>query len=100
MTKRTTKPNIDIPHVAKLANLSLTTEEEKIFGGQLTKILDYIAKIEKANTANVEPTYNVSPNKNTMRKDKPGACLTPEEALQNAANTKNGQFVTKGVFEE
>ncbi|MDO8487635.1 MAG: Asp-tRNA(Asn)/Glu-tRNA(Gln) amidotransferase subunit GatC [Candidatus Curtissbacteria bacterium] len=89
---------IDIDHVSKLANLPLPDEQKRIFASQLTKILDYIEKIEKADTKNVEPTFNVTPNKNVTRKDTAGTCLTQDEALQNSKNTKNGQFVTKGVF--
>ncbi|MEX2028550.1 MAG: Asp-tRNA(Asn)/Glu-tRNA(Gln) amidotransferase subunit GatC [Candidatus Curtissbacteria bacterium] len=92
-------PKIDISHVAKLASLPIGKDQEKIFEDQLTKILDYINQIEKADTKNVEPTYNVSPNKNVTRSDNPSNCLTQDEALQNSKNTKNGQFVTKGVFE-
>ncbi|MBI2012302.1 Asp-tRNA(Asn)/Glu-tRNA(Gln) amidotransferase subunit GatC [Candidatus Curtissbacteria bacterium] len=111
MTKKTTKRNgerstinnqrskIDISHVAKLANLPISEKEEKLFTQQLTKILDYIDQIEKADTKSVSPTYNVSPNKNVAREDLPADCLTQDEALKNAPNSKNGQFVTKGVFE-
>lgn len=90
---------IDIDHVSKLASLPIPDDQEKIFANQLTKILDYIEKIEKADTKSVEPTFNVAPNTNVTRKDTAGACLTQDEALQNSKNTKNGQFVTKGVFE-
>lgn len=86
--------------IAKLANLDLSGEKMNQLGGQLILILDYIDQISKASTEGVDPTYNnVSPNKNVTRGDNPGACLTQEEALQNSTNTKNGQFVTKGVFE-
>lgn len=90
---------IDIDHVSKLANLPIADDQKRIFASQLTKILDYVEKIEKADTKNIEPTFNVTPNINATRKDTAGACLTQDEALQNSKNTKNGQFVTKGVFE-
>lgn len=94
------KVKIDISHVAKLANLPVSEKEKEIFTSQLTKILDHIDKIEKADTKTVDPTYNVSPNTNITRADNPNKSLTQDEALQNSANTKDGQFVTKGVFEE
>ena len=90
---------IDINHVAKLANLDLSEKEKETFGKQLTQILDYVNQIESADTKNTEPTFNVSSNKNIQRQDTAGKSLTQEEALQNAKTTKNGQFVTKGVFE-
>ena len=104
MTNKPSKANnqrskIDISHVAKLASLPISGEETKTFSGQLTKILDYIDKIEEADTSNVEPTYNVSSNTNITRADIQSTSLTQDEALQNSATAKNGQFVTKGVFE-
>lgn len=92
-------PKIDIDHVSKLASLPIPEDQKRIFSNQLTKILDYIEKIEKADTKNIDPTFNVTPNTNVTRKDSAGACLTQDEALQNSKNIKNGQFVTKGVFE-
>ena len=89
-----------VKKVAKLASLPIEDNQTEVFSSQLTKILDHIDQIEKADTNSVDPTYNVSPNINSLRKDDPSKSLTQEEALQNAPNPpKNGQFITKGVFE-
>ena len=95
---RNSKSGIDIDHVAKLANLNLAKEEKKIFEKQLSQILDYITQIESVDTKNVQPTFNVSTNKNITRSDIVSQSLSQKETLQNAKATKNGQFVTKGVF--
>lgn len=105
MTNKLLKSNhqrakISISHVAKLANLPISEKESEIFTSQLIKILDYIDKIEEADTTNIEPTYNVSSNKNITRADNSSTSLTQKESLQNARQSKNGFFVTKGVFEE
>lgn len=94
------RAKIDISHVAKLANLPISEKESEIFTSQLIKILDHIDKIEEADTENIEPTYNVSSNTNITRADNPSTSLTQNESLQNAKQSKNGFFVTKGVFEE
>lgn len=94
------QPKIDINYVAKLASIDLTDQEKKTFEKQLTQILDYVAQIEFIDTKNTEPTFNVSTNKNITRPDEIGTSLTQEEALSNATSTKNGQFVTKGVFDK
>lgn len=94
------RSKIDISHVAKLASLPISHEETKTFSEQLTKILEYIDKIEEADTPNIEPTYNVSSNTNITRADNPSTSLTQKESLENAPQSKNGFFVTKGVFEE
>lgn len=92
---------IDVKKVAKLANLPLTPSEEEKYSEQLSKILDYIEQLNQVDTSDVEPTYNVSGLSNVMARDEVGDCvITPEEALQNAPQKKDGFFVTKGVFEE
>lgn len=94
----TTNAKIDIDRVAKLANLDLTAEEKNIFSKQLKGILKYVEVIEKVNTVNTEPTFNISPSKNVTRKDIVGTCLTQEKTLANASSKKDGFFTTKGVF--
>ncbi len=88
-----------VKHVAKLANLPLTSKEEEKYSEQLSKILDYIEQLNKVNTSNVEPTFNVTGQNNVMREDTTAGCLTQEEVLQNAPKEKNKMFETKGVFE-
>ncbi len=110
------KPKIigffDSKKVARLANLPLTSEEEEKYSEQLSKILDYIEQLNKVDTKDVEPTFNVSGQANVMRKDTMDVCLPQEDALSNAPQKKNavparlaakravrqGFFVTKGVF--
>lgn len=90
----------EVKHVAKLANLPLTDQEEELYSEQLSKIIDYIDQLNSVDTSNVEPTYNVSGQNSVMRKDSIGESLSQDEALRNASNHKNGFFVTKGVFKD
>lgn len=90
---------INVKHVAKLANLPLTSEEEEKYSNQLSKILDYIEQLNKVDTSNVEPTFNVSGQSNVLAEDKLGECLSEEDALSNASQRKADFFVTKGVFD-
>lgn len=89
-----------VKHVAKLASLPLSEEEEKLYSDQLSKILDYVDQLNQVDTSGVEPTYNVSGNRNITQRDLVGKSLTQKEALKNAAREKDGFFVTKGVFGE
>lgn len=90
---------VNVKHVAKLANLPLTEEEEEKYSEQLSKILDYIEQLNKVDTLNVQPTFNVSGQSNVMREDKISTCLPQDEVLSNASKKQNGFFVTKGVFD-
>ena len=88
-----------VKHVAKLANLPLTAEEEDKYSRQLSQILDYFEQLNQIDTSNTEPTFNVSGQSNVLREDTTAVCLSQEEALSNAPKKKNGMFETKGVFE-
>ena len=91
---------IDVKKVAKLANLPLSDEEEEKYSKQLSKILDYVEQLNKVDTENIEPTFNVTPNHNVMREDEVDKSLSQEEVLLNVPQTKAGFIGTKGVFEE
>lgn len=99
-TSNSSKSEINIQRIAKLANIPISTSEEDLFNEQLKEIIDYIDQIEKgANTSKVEPVFNVSPNFNVLRPDVTQSSLKQEEALANSVSIKDGYFVTKGVFE-
>lgn len=89
-----------VKHVAKLANLPLTSDEEEKYSEQLSKILEYIEQLNQVDTKDVEPTFNVSGAFNKFRTDETSASLPQEEALSNAPKKEKGFFVTKGVFNE
>ena len=92
---------IDVKKVAKLANLKLSEDEEAKYSAQLSKILEYIDKLNEVDTSDVEPTYNATGLSNVMRPDEVGDCtISSEEATKNGSQVKDGYFVTKGVFEE
>ena len=90
---------INVSHVAKLAKLPLSEDEEKKYSEQLSKILDYIEQLNKVDTSEVEPTFNVSSQINIMGEDKTNACLSQQEALTNAPKKTEEFFVTKGVLQ-
>ena len=66
---------MDIAHVAKLANLPLTSNEEKKFRPQLERILDYVSQLQKMDISNVIPTSQVTGNINATRDDQTAPCL-------------------------
>ncbi len=88
-----------VKHVAKLANLLLTEEEEEKYSEQLSKILEYIDQLDSVDTSGVEPTFNVSGQENVMRKDETIPSLSQDDVLSNAPKKQNEFFVTKGVFD-
>ena len=92
--------NIDVDHVARLARLTLTTEEKARIGEQLAKILTYIDTLNRLDTEGVEPTTHAVPVVNVMRDDEVGPCLPPDEALANAPDRVDGFFRVPRIIED
>lgn len=91
---------INVPHIAKLANLTLTDEEIKKFEKQLSEVLDYVKKLEEVDTKDVIETSQVTGLENVLREDKPSTSLTAEEALTNAPSKHNNFFQVKGILDQ
>lgn len=94
ITRQTTE------HVAKLARLALSKEEEEQFTEQLDAILTYVEQIGDLDTDSVEPMTYPVPMKSIMRDDVVEPSLSPEEALANAPQTHSGMFKVPRIIEE
>ncbi len=90
---------IDVKHVAKLANLTLTSDEEQEFEKQLEDILSYFEKLREVDTSGVEETSQVTGLESVVREDVPMNCeLTQEESISGSKSTHNGLFKVKGIL--
>lgn len=92
-----TKQEVD--HVAKLARLELSEQEQEKFTDQLSNILTYVEKLNELDTAGVEPTSHVLDIKNVMRNDVPAASLPQERALANAPDKAAGHYKVPKIIE-
>ena len=80
-------------HVARLARLELTEDEQERMSEELSKVLDHIEKIaELGDLADVEPTSHVVAVENVLRADEPRPSLPPETALAQAPDVDRGGF--------
>ena len=91
---------IDIEHVAKLANLPLDKKRLEILGKQLTETLLYIDRLSEIPTEKVEPTSQVTGLTNITRDDSVAASLSQEAAVGNAPETHKGYTVVDAILEE
>jgi len=91
--------NNDVQHVAKLARLNLTSEEEQTLTGQLNAILKYAEKLNELDTENIEPTTHVLHVSNVMREDETKESLSIEQVMSNAPEEEDGQFKVPAVME-
>ncbi|MEA3463538.1 MAG: Asp-tRNA(Asn)/Glu-tRNA(Gln) amidotransferase subunit GatC [Patescibacteria group bacterium] len=90
-----------IKHIAKLARLELTEKELKIYGSQLSDVLNYIDQLQKVNVADVEPTAQVTGLANVFREDKVEEWdkQEAENALKQAPELEDRQVKVKRVLE-
>lgn len=58
-----------VKHIAKLARLSLTEEEEERYASELSQILAYVETLQELDTKGVEPMVGAIEFKNVMRED-------------------------------
>ncbi len=90
---------IDVKHIAKLANLPLSEEEEKKFEKQLEETLEYIDSLNEVDTSKTSPADNVTSLQNVTREDEVRPSLSQEDALKNAKSTYKGFFKVKGILQ-
>lgn len=95
------KTIIDVSHVAKLANLPLTSNLKSQLESSLGQVIDLVNHIQKLDTTGVEPTSQVTGLVNVLREDKvdPSRILTQEQALSNAKSQHNGYFMVDAILE-
>jgi aspartyl-tRNA(Asn)/glutamyl-tRNA(Gln) amidotransferase subunit C len=91
---------INVKHIAQLANLPLTQDEEKKFEKQLNETLSYIEELNELPTENVAPTYQVTGLENITREDVAAPSLSQAEATGNAKKMHNGFFIVDAILEE
>ena len=82
----------EVLHIARLANLEFTDSEYDQFTRQLNEFLDFVAKLEQLDTSEVEPTAQIADSSSTLREDRAGGSIDPEEALANAPDAESGLF--------
>lgn len=59
----------DILHLAELSNFSISEEEVKRLGEDLSGIVRYISQLDELDTDGIEPTYQVFEMENVWRDD-------------------------------
>lgn len=89
----------EVKKIAKLARLRLTEAEVALYGGQLSKILDSMTELSKADTSKVAPTTSVLGAVNVMREDAPAPFADTEALLANSPDRDGPYFKVRKVIE-
>ena len=89
----------EVEHVAKLARLELSEQEQEKLTDQLSNILTYVEKLNELDTGGVEPTSHVLDIRNVMREDRGAPSLVQERALANAPDKAQGHYKVPKIIE-
>lgn len=90
----------EVEHIANLARIELTKEEEEKMGEELEAILDFVGKLGEVNIWDIEPVTGGTDLVNVMREDKEEKPLGDAESLVVASPMKEKGFVeVKAVFQ-
>jgi aspartyl-tRNA(Asn)/glutamyl-tRNA(Gln) amidotransferase subunit C len=90
----------EVQEIAQLARLELTAGELERYRGQLSAILDHVARLADLDTADIPPTSSVLPPETTLRPDQPRPGLGADVVIANAAESADDQFKVPPVFDE
>ena len=91
--------NSTVKKVAKLARLKVDAKEEQNLKNELNNILEWVDKLQKVNTDNIDPMLSVSNEPMPMREDMVTSKLDNKQILSNAPEKKAGFFVVPKVVE-
>ncbi|PWK78060.1 aspartyl/glutamyl-tRNA(Asn/Gln) amidotransferase subunit C [Mucilaginibacter oryzae] len=89
-----------VEKVAQLARLELTEAEKEETMQDMSKILDFMAKLNEVDTTGVEPLIYMTDTANVLREDVVKHEITHEEALQNAPKHDEDYFLVAKVIEK
>jgi aspartyl-tRNA(Asn)/glutamyl-tRNA(Gln) amidotransferase subunit C len=90
-----------VRHVARLARLALSPEEEERFAVQLGHVLDYIERLQGVDVSGVEPLdFAGDPGEGLpMREDEPRPCLPRDTVLSQAPQHDGKVFLVPRIIE-
>ena len=84
---------IDIKNVAKLAALKLTKNEQEQLEKDLSMIIDHFAALSEMDLPNDKISIHPLGMSLNLSEDIASKSLTHDEALSNAPDSKDGQYV-------
>jgi aspartyl-tRNA(Asn)/glutamyl-tRNA(Gln) amidotransferase subunit C len=89
----------EVRHIAQLARLRLTADEEARYQVQLSAILDYAARLREVDTSSIPPTASVLPLDAPLRQDVARTSNAVPQLMANAPEGAEGMFRVPPVFE-
>jgi aspartyl-tRNA(Asn)/glutamyl-tRNA(Gln) amidotransferase subunit C len=88
-----------VDKIAHLARLELSGDEKQDMIKDMSKILDFMAKLNEINTSGIEPLVYMTNEVNVFRDDVVKQEVTHREALQNAPKHDDDYFLVPKVID-
>ncbi len=88
-----------VDKIAHLARLELNGDEKLEMIKDMSKILDFMAKLNEIDTSGIEPLVYMTNEVNVLRGDVVKQEITHQEALQNAPSHDNDYFLVAKVID-
>lgn len=91
----------EVQHIAKLARLGITENEDERFAKELSSILNYFQKLKEADVSIIEPASRSLKVENVMRKDEiksQKSNIRSQKLIELAPETKDGYLKVKSIF--
>jgi aspartyl-tRNA(Asn)/glutamyl-tRNA(Gln) amidotransferase subunit C len=88
-----------VRHVARLARLEMSADDEARLQADMSSILAYVEKLNELDTTDVPPTAQVGEAGTPIRDDAVTNHPAPEEMLANAPARQGGFFKVPRIIE-
>jgi aspartyl-tRNA(Asn)/glutamyl-tRNA(Gln) amidotransferase subunit C len=88
-----------VDKIAHLARLELSGDEKQEMIKDMSKILDFMAKLNEIDTSGIEPLIYMTNEVNVLREDVVKQQITHQEALQNAPKHDDDYFLVAKVID-
>lgn len=89
-----------IDKVASLAKLEFKGEDKENIKTDLTRMLEFVEKLEEIDTDHVEPLIYMTNEESRMRADKTESVISQQEALKNAPQKDSFYFKVPKVLKK
>jgi aspartyl-tRNA(Asn)/glutamyl-tRNA(Gln) amidotransferase subunit C len=88
-----------IKHISKLSRISFDDKKAKKLAGDLNSIFEFIEKLNKLNTKNIEPLTSVAETTLKFRNDEVKSKDIRDQILKNSPDENEDFFVVPKVVE-
>jgi len=89
-----------IKKLAKLSRLKFAGEEERVIKEDLTKILDFVEKLNELDLSEVEPLLGLGTNENLFREDDAKPIPDDTRVLKEAPEQMKNYFTVPKVIDK